>query len=60
MKSRGIASSRETELFALAMDLFDQIFNIYLKNGGLLHTEEGHFYDYYKWWARQAIVKATT
>ena len=60
MKSRGIADARESELLALAMNMFDLVFNVYLKNGGLLHTEEGHFYDYYNWWVRQAIVKATT
>lgn len=35
---------------------FDRVFNIYLKNAGDHNKEEGHFYAYYIWWMRQAIV----
>jgi hypothetical protein len=56
MQSRGIAQSRENELVEVGMKPFDQVFNIYLKNSSDRDAEEGHFYKYYIWWMRQAIV----
>lgn len=56
MKSRNIPESRERELVEIGMMPFEQVFNIYLKNAGDHNEEEGHFYTYYIWWMRQAIV----
>jgi hypothetical protein len=56
MQARGILGDREDELVKVGMDPFDRVFNIYLKNGGDRDKEEGHFYAYYIWWMRQAVV----
>lgn len=52
----GIPEHRLQELIAVGMQQFDYVFNIYLKNLGDQDEEEGHFYQYYIWWARQAVV----
>lgn len=57
MQSRDIPSSQEHTLVEAGMAPFEQVFSIYLKNAGDRDTEEGHFYRYYIWWMRQAIVK---
>ena len=56
MKKRGLEESREAELVEVGMSVFDHVFNIYLKNNRLYSTEEDHFFKYYVWWMRQAIV----
>lgn len=56
IKSRNIPEQRESELVEVGMKPFDQVFNIYLKNSGDRNEGEGHFYAYYIWWMRQAIV----
>ncbi len=56
MQSRNIPQHRERELVEIGMMPFDHVFNIYIKNGGDQDKEEGHFYAYYIWWMRQAIV----
>ncbi|NNM83968.1 hypothetical protein HKL94_02010 [Candidatus Parcubacteria bacterium] len=56
MQSRDISKHRERELVEVGMASFNRIFNIYLKNSGDRDDEEGHFYAYYIWWMRQAIV----
>jgi hypothetical protein len=57
MQLRGIPKEREGELIKVGMSPFDQVFNIYLRNAGDRYEEEGHFYKYYIWWMRQAIVE---
>ena len=56
MQSWGIPERRESELVEVGMEPFDRVFNIYLKNASDHTDEEGHFYAYYIWWMRQAIV----
>lgn len=56
MRSRNIPERREAELIGVGMEPFNRVFNIYLKNAGDCYEDEGHFYQYYIWWMRQAIV----
>lgn len=56
IRKRSIADVREKELIAVGMEPFDQVFNVYLKNGHQDEAQEGHFFEYYLWWMRQAIV----
>ncbi len=55
-RRRGIAGTREDELVGIAMRPFERVFNVYLKNARNLDEEEGHFYKYYAWWARQEVI----
>lgn len=56
MTSRGMPVNQEATLVEIGMKPFEFVFYVYLKNGGMLQTREGHFYEYYMWWMRQAIT----
>ncbi len=56
IETRGISKSRKSEFVAVGMKPFDAVFSVYLKNAHNLDDEEGHFYKYYVWWARQEAV----
>ena len=56
IKSRGIPLTRESELVEVGIEPFERVFNIYMMNSHNLLRIEGHFYMYYIWWMRQAIV----
>jgi hypothetical protein len=56
-KARGISPDQQEILTDIGMQSFEKAFNIYLKNLHHLRDEEGHFYAYYLWWARQAVVE---
>ena len=41
----------------VGLEPFVKVFGIYVRNGNHVFGEEGHFPAYYRWWARQAMVK---
>jgi hypothetical protein len=55
-KAHGIAESRLTELVDVGMSVFDSVFTVYIQSLHNLDQEEGHFYRYYTWYARQVVV----
>ena len=60
MQRWNIPARREHELVAVGMDCFDRVLAIYEKNGRDQARNREHFYDYYIWWMRQAIVEHLT
>ena len=56
MRLRQIPETRTRELLNVGMAPFDSVFKRYLKAGRIEDAEEGHFYSYYMWWMRQALV----
>lgn len=51
-----IEKGKEEELIKVGMSVFDEVFNIYVKNRKPF-DDQSNFSPYFAWWARQAIVK---
>lgn len=57
MRNWNISHSHKDELFAAASEDFDNVLDVYLKNGRALEDEEGHFPKYFRWCARQTMKR---
>jgi hypothetical protein len=57
MTKRKISVVRKAEIIAVGMKPFDKVFSIFIKNPENLHRTSDYFFQYYRWWMRQIVIK---